>query len=116
MKRYWNVIHYLHQTIKTLKKIFIVSRDVTKLMYTLIYLINFNVTEFKKAMQGKTSTKDLLLTSFAELLGTGVLVFLGCMGCSGGLTKDMQAPPHLQVTINFGVAVLIVIQVTKLKA
>lgn len=59
-------------------------------------------------VQEKESSQELLKCALAEVLGTGLLVFLGCMGCIGGFGI---APSHLQITINFGLAVLIVIQV-----
>lgn len=51
----------------------------------------------------KSTTLDKISCFLAELLGTGILVFLGCMGCAG--TSN-----HLQIVLNFGFAVLIAIQ------
>ncbi|XP_034476935.1 aquaporin AQPcic [Drosophila innubila] len=51
----------------------------------------------------KSSTLDKISCFLAELLGTGILVFLGCMGCAG-------TDNHLQIVLNFGFAVLIAIQ------
>ena len=56
----------------------------------------------------KVSIQELVIIALAELLGTAMLLFLGCMGGIGGLTSQ---PSHLQVTLNFGLAVLIVITV-----
>lgn len=53
------------------------------------------------------STLDKVSKFLAELLGTGLLVFLGCMGCinwDGHLT-------HLQIVFNFGLVVMAVIQI-----
>lgn len=54
--------------------------------------------------------KKILIAGLAELIGTGILVFLGCMGCIAGLGVT---PPHLQITLTFGLAVMIVIQVSR---
>lgn len=54
--------------------------------------------------------KKILIAGLAELIGTGILVFLGCMGCIAGLGV---APPHLQITLTFGLAIMIVIQVSR---
>lgn len=54
--------------------------------------------------------KNTLLTGLAELIGTSMLVFLGCMGCVGSLGVRTF---HLQIAIAFGLAVMVVIQVSK---
>lgn len=54
----------------------------------------------------------MLLSSLAEFIGTGMLVFLGCMGCVQSLGV---VPSHLQITLNFGLTVLLVIQVMQMK-
>ncbi|KAH8413872.1 hypothetical protein KR222_010885, partial [Zaprionus bogoriensis] len=60
-----------------------------------------------KVFKMKSSTLDKLSCFLAELLGTAILVFLGCMGCVK--TADF-ANNHLQTILNFGFAVLIAIQ------
>lgn len=55
----------------------------------------------------KASTLDKLSCFLAELLGTAILVFLGCMGC---VKTDVFPNQHLQIVLNFGFAVLIAIQ------
>ncbi|XP_032292028.1 aquaporin AQPcic isoform X2 [Drosophila virilis] len=55
----------------------------------------------------KASTLDKISCFLAELLGTGILVFLGCMGC---VKTDIFPNNHLQIVLNFGFAVLIAIQ------
>lgn len=57
----------------------------------------------------KTSTLDKISVFLAEVIGTGLLVFLGCMGCIGGLGG---IPTHLQICLNFGLTVMIIIQVS----
>lgn len=52
-------------------------------------------------------TVDKVSIFLAELLGTGLLLFLGCGGC---LTWGKPAN-HLQITLNFGLVVMIVIQI-----
>lgn len=61
-------------------------------------------------MYGEGMMWDTFLTGVAELVGTAILVFLGCMGCVGSLGV---APPHVQITLTFGLAVMIVIQVSR---
>ncbi|XP_011495985.1 PREDICTED: aquaporin AQPAe.a-like [Ceratosolen solmsi marchali] len=56
---------------------------------------------------GNFSTKDIFTNAVAEFLGTAMLIFLGCVGCLGSLTVQ---PSHLQITLNFGLTVLIIIQ------
>lgn len=55
----------------------------------------------------KQSTLDKICCFLAELMGTGLLVFLGCMGC---IKTDTFANNHLQMVLNFGLVVMIVIQ------
>lgn len=43
----------------------------------------------------------------AELLGTALLIFLGCMGC---LSWNDQPPNPLQSAITFGMTVMLIIQ------
>jgi aquaporin rerated protein, invertebrate len=61
----------------------------------------------RRWVQGESSVKTTLIAGLAELIGTGILVFLGCMGCVAGLGV---VPPHLQITLTFGLAVMVAIQ------
>ncbi|XP_018344862.1 PREDICTED: aquaporin-like isoform X1 [Trachymyrmex septentrionalis] len=61
----------------------------------------------KKWVQGEGTMKNALIVGLAELIGTAMLVFLGCMGCIAGLGV---VPIHLQITVTFGLTVMIVIQ------
>lgn len=63
-------------------------------------------------VQGESKVKTTLIAGLAELIGTGMLVFLGCMGCIAGLGV---VPPHLQITLTFGLAVMVVIQVSNFR-
>ncbi|OXU29363.1 hypothetical protein TSAR_010656 [Trichomalopsis sarcophagae] len=63
--------------------------------------------EFRRIVKD-VSFKGLAVAALAEMLGTATLLFLGCMGGIAGFTGSN--PPHLQITLNFGLAVMIVIQ------
>lgn len=56
----------------------------------------------------KQSTLDLLVVFLAEVLATGLLVFLGCMGC---IQFGSEAPSHLVICLNFGLAVMLLINI-----
>ncbi|XP_057318590.1 aquaporin AQPcic-like [Microplitis mediator] len=60
-----------------------------------------------KMIYGHGDMWDTFLSGMAELVGTAMLVFLGCGGCIGSLGV---VPSHLQITLTFGLAVMIVIQ------
>ena len=62
---------------------------------------------FKKLMHGEGALKTTLLTAAAEMIGTSMLVLLGCMGCISTLGV---VPSHFQISITFGLAVMVVIQ------
>ncbi|XP_036330552.1 aquaporin AQPAe.a-like isoform X2 [Rhagoletis pomonella] len=55
----------------------------------------------------KVSTLDKICSFLAELIGTALLVFLGCMGC---VKNDSYENNHFQMTFNFGLVVMIIIQ------
>ncbi|XP_031636912.1 aquaporin AQPAn.G-like [Contarinia nasturtii] len=54
-----------------------------------------------------TKTIDKVSMFLAELLGTAMLIFLGCMGC---LSWNGQAPSSLQSSFTFGMVVMLIIQ------
>lgn len=58
---------------------------------------------------GPHSRAQVLQMALAELVGTGMLIFLGCMGTVVGMSHT--AHPHLLVALAFGLAVMICIQV-----
>ncbi|XP_043263283.1 aquaporin-like isoform X1 [Colletes gigas] len=64
-------------------------------------------TGFKKLMQGEGGLKNIVLVALAEMIGTSMLVLMGCMGCVGSLGV---IPSHFQTSITFGLAVMVVIQ------
>lgn len=53
-------------------------------------------------------TVDIVALFLSELLGTALLIFLGCMGCiSWGGTPNSA----LQICLSFGLVVMIIIQI-----
>jgi len=54
----------------------------------------------------KQSHLDLLAIFLAELIGTGLLVFLGCMGC---INSPHYTPTHISIALGFGLAVMLII-------
>lgn len=69
---------------------------------------NFVFSGLKKLMKEDTTFWDTFLIAFGELIGTAILVFIGCTGCVGSLGT---VPSILQVSFVFGFAVMIAIQV-----
>lgn len=57
---------------------------------------------------GPASRKQVLQMALAEVLGTGMLLFLGCMGTVVGMVYGGN--PHLLVAFAFGLTVMICIQ------
>nr|CAD7393774.1 unnamed protein product [Timema cristinae] len=57
---------------------------------------------------GQDSVRTVLNIALAEFLGTGFLVFLGCMSNVVGLGEF--PPTHLQISITFGMVVATAIQ------
>jgi len=49
--------------------------------------------------------------ALGEFVGTGMLVFLGCMGTIVGMVHGGGGHPHLLVAFAFGLTVMICIQV-----
>lgn len=62
-----------------------------------------------KPKKPKQFSKDKLAIFLAEFVGTGILVFLGCMGCIGGVNE--QVTTHHLSSLSFGLVVMMVIQV-----
>lgn len=62
----------------------------------------------KELFQEDYSAWDTIKIAFAELIGTAILVFIGCMGCVGSLGNE---PLMLHSSLGFGLAVMIVILV-----
>lgn len=57
---------------------------------------------------GPVSRAQVLQMALAELVGTGILIFLGCMGTVVGMA--FGGHPHLLVAFAFGLTVMICIQ------
>ncbi|XP_056635561.1 uncharacterized protein LOC130444459 [Diorhabda sublineata] len=58
----------------------------------------------------KMSTKDRIVLCAAEIGGTAILLFLGCLGCVNSLASGGFIP-HEQISFTFGLAVMVAIQV-----
>jgi len=56
----------------------------------------------------KQSNLDLLTVFLAETIATGLLVFIGCMGCVSG---EHFVPTHLTICLTFGLAVMLSINI-----
>ncbi|XP_011696205.1 PREDICTED: aquaporin AQPAe.a-like [Wasmannia auropunctata] len=58
------------------------------------------------------STWDKSMAVLAELIGTAILVFLGCMACLGGMKpyKAGDGPSLIHIAFAFGLAVMIAVQ------
>lgn len=52
----------------------------------------------------KSSVLDIVSMFLAELMGVAIILFFGCMGCLNGA-------PHLQLALNFGIAVMASVQI-----
>lgn len=55
------------------------------------------------------TTTDRVVLCAGEVVGTAILVFMGCMGCVADITGGPI--PHLQISFAFGLAVMIAVQV-----
>lgn len=62
-----------------------------------------------KRMEKDSTLWDKSLTVLAELIGTAILVFLGCTASLGMFSEN--PPPPLQIGLAFGFAVMIAVQV-----
>lgn len=83
---------------------------VEEVIYNITSLSKKCFPGLKRWMEGESTMKSTLLTGLAEMIGTFILVFVGCMGCVSGLGV---VPFHLQITLTFGLAVMVVIQVSR---
>lgn len=61
----------------------------------------------KNLLKEEATVWDTFLLILAEIIGTAILVFVGCMGCVGSMGPK---PPVMQICLSFGFAVLIAIQ------
>ena len=56
----------------------------------------------------KQAHLDLIILFLSETIATGLLIFLGCMGC---VETEHVKPNHLTITLGFGLAVMIVLMI-----
>lgn len=72
--------------------------------------LSFSAKAKKIYMNDNLSSLDRIVLCFAEFLGTGILVFIGCMGCAhmGSL------PDPMKIAFAFGLAIMIAVQVSYL--
>lgn len=55
---------------------------------------------------------DKSLTVLGEIIGTAILIFLGCMGCLGSMKPyEGTGPSTMQISFAFGLAVMVAVQV-----
>ncbi|KAK5646367.1 hypothetical protein RI129_004831 [Pyrocoelia pectoralis] len=62
----------------------------------------------KFILMDKLSTLERVVLCSSELFGTAILVFLGCMSCTVGLSGGHV--PHEQISLAFGLAVMLSVQ------
>jgi hypothetical protein len=71
--------------------------------------VSIHVSGLKKLMKKEdTRIMDMLPIILAEAIGTAILVFVGCMGCVGSMGTSRTL---MQISLAFGIAVMIAIQV-----
>lgn len=51
---------------------------------------------------------DLLTGFLSETIATGLLVYIGCLGCAGPFG---HTPSHLEICIGFGLAVMLLLNI-----
>ena len=77
-------------------------------IYEFLYISHYFLQILLQTTTMKKSTLDNISVFLAELIGTGLLVMLGCMGCVSGLG---HTPSHFELCINFGLIVMIIVQI-----
>jgi len=76
---------------------------------TLMKCVFIYVSGLKKLMKKEdTTVMDMLPIILAEAIGTAILVFIGCLGCVGSMGTSRTL---MQISLAFGIAVMIAIQV-----
>lgn len=69
-----------------------------------------NIVDFLFAgCQEDGSALESLKKGVAEMVGTGIIVFLGCLGCVGSMGN---VPSQVQICLSFGFAVITAITVS----
>lgn len=64
----------------------------------------------KEHIKKPNIVQSMLIMGLAELVGTALLLFLGCMGC---IHTDIMPIPHHIPALSFGFTVMLIIQVSK---
>lgn len=82
---------------------------VSKIFFTVWLIPQFAAKKF--VIRDNLSTLDRATLFAAEFVATGILVFLGCMGCMNRIAPNGSIP-HEQVSWTFGLAVMVAIQVS----
>lgn len=85
---------------------FSIYLDLYKDLSVLVSL--FSVKKF--VIHDKLTTLDRVTLFASELIATGILVFVGCLGCVTRIAGG--SIPHEQISWTFGLAVMIAIQVS----
>lgn len=65
------------------------------------------ISGLQKLMKMDTTLWDTFLAALGEIVGTAILILMGCMGCVGSMGI---IPSPIQIALTFGVAVMIAIQ------
>lgn len=69
----------------------------------------FPFAGLKKLLKVEDTTLwDMFLVALGEVIGTAILVLVGCMGCVGSMGVT---PTTVQIALTFGLAVMVAIQV-----
>jgi len=68
-----------------------------------------DISGLKKTEEDSTWNKTLAV--LGELIGTAILIFLGCMACLGSMKPHIIGPSMIHIAFAFGLAVMIAIQV-----
>ncbi|XP_037944612.1 aquaporin AQPAe.a-like isoform X1 [Teleopsis dalmanni] len=68
---------------------------------------NKSTTSCLERLKMKGAVIDKISSFLGELVGTAILVFLGCMGC---VKNDSFPNNHLQMVLNFGLVIMIAVQ------
>ncbi|CRK96017.1 CLUMA_CG009457, isoform A [Clunio marinus] len=87
------------------------NRSSSKLTETIFKIENTSTKQSKLRWHEdlmKQEHLDLLTKFLAEVIGTGLLVFIGCMGCVSGFGFE---PNHYTIVTGFGLAVMLIINI-----
>lgn len=74
--------------------------------------IKYDLVAAGKDSSPEMSLRDKITVSIAELVGTALLVFVGCISCVNTLSSGSSS--HEAISFSFGFAVMLVVQVRSL--